>query len=68
MAVDTRARVAGKTRAEISATRDARVPLRHKMGTPWDVANTALFLASDEAKFITGVALPVDGGALVDIN
>jgi NAD(P)-dependent dehydrogenase (short-subunit alcohol dehydrogenase family) len=32
------------------------------------VANAALFLASDEANFITGVALPVDGGALVDIN
>ena len=68
MAVDTRARVAGKSRAEIAAARDARVPLRHKMGTPWDVANAALFLASDEANFITGVALPVDGGALVDIN
>jgi NAD(P)-dependent dehydrogenase (short-subunit alcohol dehydrogenase family) len=68
MAVDTRARVAGKSRADIAAERDARVPLRHKMGTPWDVANAALFLASDEANFITGVALPVDGGALVDIN
>ena len=33
-----------------------------KMGTAWDVANAALFLASDEAKFITGVVLPVDGG------
>jgi enoyl-[acyl-carrier-protein] reductase (NADH) len=63
MAVDTRARVAGKSRAEIAAARDARVPLRHKMGTPWDVANAALFLASDEANFITGVALPVDGAA-----
>jgi NAD(P)-dependent dehydrogenase (short-subunit alcohol dehydrogenase family) len=31
-------------------------------------ANTALFLASDEANFITGVALPVDGGALVKIG
>jgi NAD(P)-dependent dehydrogenase (short-subunit alcohol dehydrogenase family) len=68
MAVDTRARVTSKSRAEIAAARDARVPLRHKMGTPWDVANAALFLASDEANFITGVALPVDGGALVDIN
>ena len=68
MAVDTRARVAGKSRAEIATERDARVPLRHKMGTPWDVANAALFLASDEANFITGVALPVDGGALVNIN
>jgi len=68
MAVDTRARASGKSRAEIAAGRDARVPLRHKMGTAWDVANAALFLASDEANFITGVALPVDGGALVAIN
>jgi NAD(P)-dependent dehydrogenase (short-subunit alcohol dehydrogenase family) len=68
MAVDTRARASGKTRAEVAAGRDARVPLRHKMGTAWDVANAALFLASDEAGFITGVALPVDGGALVHIN
>jgi len=68
MAVDTRARHAGKSRAEIAAGRDARVPLRRKMGTAWDVANAALFLASDEADFITGVALPVDGGALVHIN
>ncbi len=68
MAVDTRARAAGKSRDEIAKARDARVPLRHKMGTAWDVANAALFLASDEANFITGVALPVDGGALVNIN
>jgi NAD(P)-dependent dehydrogenase (short-subunit alcohol dehydrogenase family) len=68
MAVDTRARATGKTRAEIAAMRDARVPLRHRMGTAWDVANAALFLASDEACFITGVALPVDGGALVNIG
>jgi NAD(P)-dependent dehydrogenase (short-subunit alcohol dehydrogenase family) len=63
MAVDTRARVWGKTRAEVAAARDARVPLRRRMGTAWDVAHAALFLASDEANFITGVALPVDGGA-----
>ena len=63
MAVDTRARTWGKTRAEVAAARDARVPLRRKMGTAWDVANAALFLASDEANFITGVALPVDGGS-----
>jgi NAD(P)-dependent dehydrogenase (short-subunit alcohol dehydrogenase family) len=68
MAVDTRARATGKSRAEVAAGRDARVPLRHKMGTAWDVANAALFLASDEANFITGVALPVDGGALVHVN
>ena len=65
MAVDTRARAFHKSRAEVEAERDAKVPLRHKMGTGWDVANAALFLASDEASFITGVTLPVDGGASV---
>jgi NAD(P)-dependent dehydrogenase (short-subunit alcohol dehydrogenase family) len=68
MAVDTRARASGRARAEIAAERDVRVPLRGRMGTAWDVANAALFLASDEASFITGVSLPVDGGALVRIG
>ncbi len=68
MAVDTRARATGRPRAEIAAARDARVPLRKRMGTAWDVANAALFLASDEADFITGVALPVDGGALSKVG
>lgn len=68
MAVDTRARATGRPRAEVAAERDAKVPLRRKMGTAWDVANAALFLASDEAGFITGVALPVDGGRLVRIG
>jgi NAD(P)-dependent dehydrogenase (short-subunit alcohol dehydrogenase family) len=68
MAVDTRARATGKPRAEVAAARDAKVPLRGRMGTAWDVANAALFLASDEANFITGVALPVDGGALVKVG
>jgi NAD(P)-dependent dehydrogenase (short-subunit alcohol dehydrogenase family) len=68
MAVDTRARASGRTRAEIAAERDAKVPLRGRMGTAWDVANAALFLASDEANFITGVSLPVDGGALVRVG
>ena len=58
----------GPPRAEVAAERDAKVPLRGRMGTAWDVANAALFLASDEAIFITGVALPVDGGALVKIG
>jgi NAD(P)-dependent dehydrogenase (short-subunit alcohol dehydrogenase family) len=65
MAVDTRAREWGKPRAEVEAARDAKVPLRRKMGTAWDVAYACLFLASDEAQFITGVALQVDGGGLL---
>ena len=63
MAVDSRAKAWGRPREEVAAERDARVPLGAKMGSAWDVAHAALFLASDEAKFITGVALPVDGGA-----
>jgi len=68
MAVDTRARASNRSRVEVAAEGDAKVPLRGKMGTGWHVANAALFLASDEANFITGVALPVDGGALAKIG
>jgi NAD(P)-dependent dehydrogenase (short-subunit alcohol dehydrogenase family) len=68
MAVDTRVRVTGRSRDDIVAERNSRVPLRGHMGNAWDVANAALFLASDEASFITGVALPVDGGALARIG
>jgi NAD(P)-dependent dehydrogenase (short-subunit alcohol dehydrogenase family) len=50
---------------DIAAQREARnamVPLKGGMGSAWDVAHAALFLASDEARFVTGVLLPVDGG------
>ena len=57
------ARVAqGASREEVIASRDQRVPLRRRMGTGWDVAYAALYLHSDEAGFVTGVALAVDGG------
>ena len=46
---------------EMIRSRNAASPMGH-MGTAWDVAHAALFLASDEAKYITGVCLPVDGG------
>lgn len=52
----------GRDRADVIRARDAQVPLRGGMGDAWDVANAALFLASDEARFITAVCLPVDGG------
>jgi len=41
--------------------RDAQSPTG-RMGDGWDIAYAALFLASDEAKYVNGVALPVDGG------
>jgi len=46
---------------EYMKTRDAQVPTG-KMGDAWDVANTTLFLVSDEAKYITGQKIVVDGG------
>lgn len=53
---------AGQDREELIRRRNESVPLGARMGSAWDVANAALFLASDEAQFITGVVLPVDGG------
>ena len=46
---------------EIMAYLEDRQPLG-KLGTPLDLATAALFLASDESRFITGTVLPVDGG------
>lgn len=62
MAVEGISQARGVDKAELIRSRDAMVPLGGKMGTAWDVAYAALFLASDEAKFVTGVLLPVDGG------
>ena len=52
----------GVDKEELIRQRHALVPLRGRMGTAWDVAYAALFLASDESAFVTGVMLPVDGG------
>jgi len=46
---------------EMLRTRNAASPMG-RMGQAWDVAYTALFLASDEARYVTGVCIPVDGG------
>jgi NAD(P)-dependent dehydrogenase (short-subunit alcohol dehydrogenase family) len=68
MAIENRIKKWGITYEDLVAMRDADVPLRHKMGTAWDVANAALFLASDEANFVTGITLPVDGGQSVQVG
>jgi len=62
MAVDGIAAATGRSVEETRAARSARVPLRARMGTGWDTAYAALYLASDESQFVTGVLLPVDGG------
>ena len=68
MAIEGIARASGRPAQEVREGRDARVPLGGKQGTGWDTAYAALFLASDEAKFITGVLLPVDGGMGVRVG
>lgn len=62
MAIENRVGLGGRSREEVIAERNSHVPLKSKMGTGWDVANAAVFLASDAAGFITGVSLAVDGG------
>jgi NAD(P)-dependent dehydrogenase (short-subunit alcohol dehydrogenase family) len=54
-------RLGAKDAAELVATRHAAVPIGH-MGDAWDSANAVLFLASDEARYITATHLVVDGG------
>jgi NAD(P)-dependent dehydrogenase (short-subunit alcohol dehydrogenase family) len=68
MAVSGIASATGRPTSEVRAERDARVPLGGKMGDGWDTAYAALFLACDEAKFISGVILPVDGGMGIRIG
>lgn len=62
MAIEARV-AAGTPRDQVIASRNARVPLGNQMGSAWDVGYASLFLHSDEAKFISGIWLPVDGAA-----
>ncbi len=68
MAVGGIAQASGRSTAEVRAERDARVPLGGRQGTGWDTAYAALFLASDEAHFISGAILPVDGAMGIRIG
>lgn len=64
MGVDTTVKLFDLDRDELIRKRNSLIPLKGGMGTAWDVAYATLFLATDEAKFITAVVLPVDGGAV----
>lgn len=68
MAVAGIAAASGRTQEAVRQERNVRVPLGGRMGTAWDTAHAALFLASDDAKFISGAILPVDGGMGVRIG
>ena len=68
MAIERRAREQNVHRDVVRKERHGRVPLLRRMGTGWDVANAALFLASDEAEYITGLIMPVDGGLSANIG
>jgi NAD(P)-dependent dehydrogenase (short-subunit alcohol dehydrogenase family) len=68
MAIEGMAEARDMTRDQVREMRNQLVPLRRQMGTAWDVAYASLFLHSDEAGFITGVVLPVDGGQAARIG
>jgi NAD(P)-dependent dehydrogenase (short-subunit alcohol dehydrogenase family) len=63
MAIERRAQERGISKDVVRAEREALVPMQ-RMGTGWDVAHADVFLASDEARYVTGVLLSVDGGLL----
>ena len=63
MAINRRAHERGVDPEVIRKERNALVPMG-RMGSAFDVANAALFLASEEASYITGVLLPIDGGLI----
>ena len=68
MAIESHSSARGVDREHLRNERNAAVPLKKKMGTAWDTAYASLFLASDEAGFITGAVLPVDGGQAARIG
>ena len=68
MAVDAVATATGRSRDDFAGPRHQMVPLGQRMGSAWDVAHAARFLASDEAGFVTGALLPVDGGQGVRVG
>lgn len=61
MAIEGYHKVTGTPRDTLRKQRDAQVPMG-RMGTAWETAKVAVFLASDDASYLTGAVIPVDGG------
>lgn len=61
MAIEGYHKATGTPRDTLRKQRDAQVPMG-RMGTAWETAKVAVFLASDEASYLTGAVIPVDGG------
>ncbi len=61
MAIEGMSAAIGMDPDELRVLRDGLVPLGGKQGTAWDVAHAVAFLASDDARFVSGALLPVDG-------
>lgn len=57
----------GQTHDELRAQRHAQAPMR-RMGTAWEIASASVFLCSEDASYVTGVVLPVDGGLGVRVG
>jgi NAD(P)-dependent dehydrogenase (short-subunit alcohol dehydrogenase family) len=61
MAIEGYHQATGTPRDTLRKQRDAQVPMG-RMGTAWETAKVAVFLASDDASYLTGAVIPVDGG------
>ena len=55
-------RMTGSTEKELLERQESRIPLR-RLCTPEEIARVAVFLASDQASYVTGAIIPMDGGA-----
>ena len=65
MAIEGLSSELGIAKEKLIAQRNAAVPLGGRMGTAWDVAWAAVFLASDESRFMTGQMIMVNGGVVM---
>jgi NAD(P)-dependent dehydrogenase (short-subunit alcohol dehydrogenase family) len=68
MAIEGFSASRGVSREVVREDRARQVPLQRRQGTGWDTAHASLFLASDEARYITGVVIPVDGGLHIRVG